>query len=107
MFAADLLDEYLQVNLARYGEVRDELVHVSHSCAKGLAPMVCSFHPEDFGKRRIDGHRVGRPQVCVNVGGWRLIANVKRPPRRILTNRCGSEARVCFLILNLRDNEIS
>ena len=107
MLAADLLAEQLRVNQAHFGEVRGELVHVSHSYINGWAPMVGSFHPEDFGKRRIDGHRAGRLQVCVNIDGWRLIENVKRPPRRILTNRCGSKARVCLPILNLRDNEIS
>ena len=66
VLAADLLGEHLQVNHALYGEVRGEHVHISHSYAKGLAPMVGSFHAEDFGKRLINGHRTGRLQVCAN-----------------------------------------
>ena len=66
VIAADLLGEHLQVNQANYGEVRGGYVHISHSYADGLPPMVGSFHPEDFGKRLIDGHRAGRLQVCAN-----------------------------------------
>ena len=66
MLAADLLGEHLQVNQANYGEVWGEHVHISHSYANGLPPMVGVFHPEDFGKRLIDGHRAGRLQVCAN-----------------------------------------
>ena len=66
VLAADLLGEHLQVNQANYGEVRGGYVHISHSYADGLPPMVGSFHPEDFGKRLIDGHRAGRLQVCAN-----------------------------------------
>ena len=64
--AADLLGVHLQVNQANYGEVHGEHVHISHSYADGLPPMVGKFHLEDFGKRLIDGHRAGRLQVCVN-----------------------------------------
>ena len=64
--AADLLGEHLQVNQANYGEVHGEHVHISHSYADGLPPMVGTFHPEDFGKRLIAGHRAGRLQLCVN-----------------------------------------
>ena len=64
--AADLLGEHLHVNQANYGEVRGEYVHISHSYADGLPPMVGSFHADDFGKRLIDGHRAGRVQVCAN-----------------------------------------
>ena len=66
VLAADLLGEHLQVNQANYGEVWGEQVYISHSYAKGLPPMVGTFHPEDFGKRLIDGHRAGRLQVCAN-----------------------------------------
>ena len=66
VLAADLLGKHLQVNHALYGEVRGEHVHISHSYADGLPPMVGSFHAEDFGKRLIDGHRAGSLQVCAN-----------------------------------------
>ena len=66
VMAANLLGAHLQVNHALYGEVRDEYVHISHSFADGLPPMVGSFLAEDFGKRLMDGHRAGRLQVCVN-----------------------------------------
>ena len=66
VLAADLLGEHLQVNQANYGEVWGEHVHISHSYADGLPPMVGTFHPTDFGKRLIDGHRAGRLQVCAN-----------------------------------------
>ena len=66
VLAANLLGEHLQVNHALYGEVRGEHVHISHSYANGLAPMVGSFRAEDFGKRLMDGHRAGRLQVCAN-----------------------------------------
>ena len=66
VLAADLLGAHLQVNQANYGEVRGEYVHISHSYANGLPPMVGSFHAEDFGKRLIDGHRAGRLQVCTD-----------------------------------------
>ena len=64
--AANLLGEHLQVNHAHYGEVRGEYVHISHSYAYGLPPMVGSFHADDFGKRLMRGYRAGRLQVCVN-----------------------------------------
>ena len=64
--AADLLGLHLQVNQANYGEVHGEHVHISHSYADKLPPMVGTFHPDDFGKRLIDGHRAGRLQVCAN-----------------------------------------
>ena len=64
--AANLLGEHLEVNQANYGEVKGENVHISHSYSDGLPPMVGTFHPEDFGKRLIDGHRVGKLQVCAN-----------------------------------------
>ena len=66
VIAANLLGEHLQVNHALYGEVRGEYAHVVHSYANGLPSMVGSFHNESFGKRMIEGHRVGRLQVCVN-----------------------------------------
>ena len=66
VLAADLLGVHLQVNQANYGEVWGELVHISHSYANGLPPMVGSFRAEDFGKRLMDGHRAGRLQVCAN-----------------------------------------
>ena len=66
VLAADLLGEHLQVNQALYGEVHGEYIHISHSYAKGLVPMIGTFRPEDFGKRLIDGHRAGLLQVCSN-----------------------------------------
>ena len=66
VLASNLLGEHLQVNQTLYGEVRGEYIHISHSYAKGLAPMVGTFRPEDFGKRLIDGHRAGKLQVCAN-----------------------------------------
>ena len=66
VLAADLLGAHLQVNQANYGEVWDEHVHIAHSYAKGLPPMVGSFHSDDFGKRLMEGHRAGRLQVCAN-----------------------------------------
>ncbi|MBC7436291.1 MAG: GAF domain-containing protein [Bdellovibrionales bacterium] len=66
VLAANLLGEHLQVNQANYGEVWGEQVHISHSYANGLPPMVGTFDPESFGKRLIDGHRAGKLQVCAN-----------------------------------------
>ena len=66
VLAANLLGEHLQVNQANYGEVWDEHVHISHSYANGLPPMVGSFRHDDFGKQLMDGHRAGRLQVCSN-----------------------------------------
>ena len=66
ILAANLLGEHLQVNQANYGEVWDEHVHISHSYANGLPPMVGSFRHDDFGKQLMDGHRAGRLQVCSN-----------------------------------------
>ena len=79
--AADLLGRHLQVNHALYGEVRGEHVHISHSYADGLAPMVGSFHAEDFGKRLMDGHRAGRLQVCANTTSDPLF---DEPERKVL-----------------------
>ena len=66
VLAANLLGEHLQVNQANYGEVWGEHVHISHSYAKGLSPMVGAFRSEDFGKHLVDGHRAGKLQVCAN-----------------------------------------
>ena len=66
VLAADLLGDHLQVNQANYGEVLGENVHISHSYAIGLPPMVGSFRHDDFGKNLMDGHRTGRLQICSN-----------------------------------------
>ena len=66
VIAANLLGEYLKVNQSNYGEVQGEHVHISHSYANGLPPLVGSFQSESFGKRLIAGHRAGMLQVCAN-----------------------------------------
>ncbi|WP_188708114.1 GAF domain-containing protein [Polaromonas eurypsychrophila] len=67
VLAANLLGEHLQVNQASYGEVLGEYVHISHSYAKGLPPLVGSFRSEDYGKRLADGYRAGKLQVSADI----------------------------------------
>ena len=78
VLAADLLGAHLQVNQANYAEVQGEHVHISHSYADGLPPMLGTFHPEDFGKRLIDGHRAGKLQICVNTASDPLFDDHER-----------------------------
>ena len=88
VIAANLLGEHLQVNQANYGEVSGEHVHISHSYAKGLPPMVGAFRSEDFGKRLVDGHRAGRLQVCADTTSDPLFDDQER--MTILTAHIGA-----------------